>query len=392
MLSRRRFIQLLLQGMAAGNLLSLVTPQIKAVVAAGEVKRTPVLMIEVGSCTGDSVSLWHSWNPDFRYIISNILEWRYDTTLMQSGGEKAYKLLTDTYEKDAQQYILIIQGSIVQRDKGNYNQIAYHDNKYLTGIDLVTWLGERAKYVVAIGTCATHGGPAAAHPNPSRSTGVQKILPRRKVINVTGCPAYSEWTMGTLLHLALYGEPELDSFNRPLMFYGKTIHDQCERRSFYEKGIFAAAFGDKECLYKVGCKGPVTFADCPVRHWHDQKNWPVSCNSPCIGCTEPLFPDQMSPFHAHLPDVTLPGGIMVTTEKIGLGVLAASALGITAHLLTGFYNGRIPKNFLVSSIRTPHRYPVKKVSVYHRYHLKSYTPGKNTFIDSNQIITDPKNP
>lgn len=380
MLERREFIKLLLQGIAAGNLLSFVTPRIKPALAAGEVQRTPVLMIETGSCTGDSVSLWHSWNPDFRYIISNVLEWRFDTTLMQSGGSKAFDLLMDTYEKDAYRYILIVQGSMVQRDNGNYNFIAYQEkeSKYLNGLELVKLLAARAKYIVAIGTCATHGGPPSGYPNPSQSVGVQKILRDRKIINVTGCPAHADWTMGTLLHLALYGEPELDSFNRPKMFYGETIHDRCERRRFYDQGIFAVDVGQKECLYRVGCKGPVTFADCPVRFWHDRKNWPVSCNSPCIGCTEPSFPDTMSPFTASLPDIPFPGGTKVSTEVVGLSIFGASALAIIGHGVASLYNGRLQRNVLQSTTKGPHRYPVKKASAFHQYTLKSYTPGKNS--------------
>ena len=40
------------------------------------------------------------------------------------------------------------------------------------------------------------------------------------------------------------------------------------------------------CLYKVGCKGPVTYAPCPVTRWNGHQSWCVKAG-PCIGCSEP---------------------------------------------------------------------------------------------------------
>ena len=54
-------------------------------------------------------------------------------------------------------------------------------------------------------------------------------------------------------------------------------------------------------MFLLGCKGPVTRADCPVRQWNDYVSWPVKANTPCIGCTNPGFPDAMEPFFEPLP-------------------------------------------------------------------------------------------
>jgi hydrogenase small subunit len=52
-------------------------------------------------------------------------------------------------------------------------------------------------------------------------------------------------------------------------------------------------FGDEGhrkgyCLYKLGCKGPETYANCSVIMFGDAGagTWPVACGHPCIGCTE----------------------------------------------------------------------------------------------------------
>ena len=57
-------------------------------------------------------------------------------------------------------------------------------------------------------------------------------------------------------------------------------------------------FGDEGhkkgyCLYKVGCKGPVTFSNCSVQKFCDIGAWPVGAGHPCMGCTEPDFWDRM---------------------------------------------------------------------------------------------------
>jgi hydrogenase small subunit len=41
------------------------------------------------------------------------------------------------------------------------------------------------------------------------------------------------------------------------------------------------------CLYKTGCKGPATHANCSVQHFGDVPGaWPIGIGHPCFGCTE----------------------------------------------------------------------------------------------------------
>lgn len=375
MLSRRDFLKLVVRGAVLGNFVQLVTPSLQNAVAAGEIKKLPIVMIETGTCTGDSISLDNIWTPTMSDILTNITDWRYDWSMTQAHGEATYRYLQETYEKMPYEYVLIVQGAMIQRDGGHYNHVAYENGKLITGIELVRRLGLKAKYVVAIGHCATYGGPVAGYPNPSQATGVQNILPERRVINVSGCPAHPDWIMGTLLHLALYGEPELEKYGRPKMFYGDTVHNQCPRRRYYDQGIFATEIGQKECLFRVGCKGPVTYADCAIRRWNDKINWPIGCNTPCIGCTEPGYPDLMEPFTAHLPDIPFPGGTKIATDKIGLGVLGLTSAAIVGHVAASLYKGRIQKNLLKTSVMGHHRPLLKKVKKVHTYRLKK-TPNK----------------
>jgi hydrogenase small subunit len=112
------------------------------------------------------------------------------------------------------------------------------------------------------------------------------------VINVPGCPCHPDWFIGTVAGVLLYGLPkpeELDDLRRPKAFYARTVHDRCTNRGFVDDGVLAGGFGETGCLIGLGCKGPETYADCPLRQWNGGANWCVRANAPCLGCTQPDF-------------------------------------------------------------------------------------------------------
>jgi hydrogenase small subunit len=109
---------------------------------------------------------------------------------------------------------------------------------------------------------------------------------------------------------------ELDDNLRPLAFYGKLIHENCPRRAYFDEGKFAKKPGDEGCLYELGCKGPITYADCPTRRWNNGTNWVIGAGSPCLGCTQPEFTSL--PYYQKLVDVELPEiGAYWTDKKEG---------------------------------------------------------------------------
>jgi hydrogenase small subunit len=211
---------------------------------------------------------------------------------MASEGEKAIQNLTDALSTD---FILAVEGAVATGNDGLYNVIGRFNGKPLTAKDAVTMLGDKAAHVISVGACATHGGVSAARPNPSECVSVQSLL-NKKVIKLPGCPCHPDWFLGTLAHIILYGEPKLDDKDRPLIFYSDLIHDRCPRRSYFDKKIFAQKLGDKTCMIKLGCRGPITRIDCPIRKWNEYVNWPIECDTPCIGCAQFGFPDKMEPF------------------------------------------------------------------------------------------------
>lgn len=303
-------------------------------------KKSPFIWLGTNTCAGDMLSFINSIDPGYRQFITDLIDFRYNYLFMSAEGDLATEVLSDTKAKFPGEYILVVEGTIPTRSKGLYSVVGMRNGEPLTALQAVRELGAKARHVVAAGTCAAFGGPYAAAPNPSGSLPVQAVLDR-PVINVPGCPINPGWLMGTLVHLIWYGLPELDDFDRPKMFYGETIHNLCQRRHYFDNSIFADKPGEPWCLYKIGCKGPVTFADCPYRQWSGEHlSWPVKANTPCIGCTSPEFPDGTSPFFEHLPDIKLPG-IKATANRFGTAVGTVTALGIGAHLAAAVITGRL---------------------------------------------------
>lgn len=344
MLSRREFLTLCVSSTLTLSLADRLLPFVTEVEAQGAISRPPVIWLELGTCTGNSISLDNAKNPNLAQLFTKMLDLRYSVLANVAQGDMAVKALMDTVNNEAGKFWLVIEGSVMTADNGRVNEVLLRNGQMITGLALLKEFAPKAKHIIAVGDCAAYGGPAAAHPNPGGAKGVWDVI-EGLVINIPGCPAHPDWMTGTLSHLLFYGIPELDSYNRPRMFFSKTIHELCHRRQQFEDGIFANFPGDDGCLYKVGCKGPVTHADCPTREWNQYVNWPVKAGTPCIGCASPHFPDGMMPFYNHLPDIQTPA-VAVNVKKLGaaLTVLGVGAVG--THLAAGIFARRIHKHYL----------------------------------------------
>lgn len=344
MLTRRQFIKLVTGATAALQISNSLIPEL-AEAFVGK-KRPPVIWLEMMTCTGDYLSIANTLHPDMRELLFDTINLYYSNTTMAAEGDLAIKALIETAEREKGEFILIAEGTVPLKHGGKYGAIGHKkDGTLFTDLEAIRFIAPKAKHIMAVGTCAAHGGPYAARPNPSGSVPVHKVVDQQ-VINVPGCPVHPDWAIGTLTHLLLYGVPNLDPFNRPEMFFSRRIHDWCPRRQHFDNGDFAEHPGEEKCTYKIGCKGPVTFVDCPTRQWiGEHHSWPVEVNSPCIGCVNPDFPDGMSPFYAHLPDVNVMG-IRSTSDKVALGAAAATLGGLGAHLVANVATGRLGKHMV----------------------------------------------
>jgi hydrogenase small subunit len=263
--------------------------------------------------------------------VLDILSVDYHETIMAPSGKAAEQSMADTIARYPNGYVLIVEGSIPIADSGVYCTIGGR-----TFESIVREAADKALAVISVGTCAFDGGLPGANGGRTGAVGVNTIAPRAKVINLPGCPMNVQNLTATIVHFLTFKEwPALDSYDRPLFAYGQLIHDQCERRAHFEQGEYVQAWGDEGhrkgwCLYKMGCKGPETFANCPTVRFNDRTSWPVKVGHGCVGCTMPSFWDEMSPFYRRLPTPP-PFATEVTADQVGIALVGTVAGLSVAH-------------------------------------------------------------
>ncbi len=335
-ISRRDFMKWAGAMTAFLGLSSTFTPTVAK--AAKLADRLPVIWLHMAECTGCSESLIRTATPTIDSLIFDYISLDYHETIMAAAGWQAEENLENSIKKYRGRYIMMTEGGIPTGNGGSFLTIGGHGK---TGEDIARDTAEGAAAIFAIGTCSSFGGIQAANPNPTSAMPLSKIT-SKPVINVPGCPPSAKNIVGTLLHFILFGTlPALDAFNRPKWAYGHRIHDLCERRGHFDAGEFVEQFGDDGakngyCLYKVGCKGPYTFNNCSRERFNQHTSWPVQAGHGCIGCSEPDFWDTMGPYEEPVADHlyhTVFGGLGAdaTADKVGMGLLTVTAIGIAAH-------------------------------------------------------------
>jgi hydrogenase small subunit len=307
--TRREFLEWAAAATAVTQLSEAFLPKLQA--AIGEaVLEYPLIWMQTSACSGCSVSVINTIHPSIKNVIlDQILPGRqlfldYHSTLMAATGKLSTDTALETARKKKGKYIYIVEGAIPTQDGGVYGTLGEEQGKQVTMLEWAQRLAPDAMAVLAVGTCAAYGGVAGAKPNPSGAKGIGDVLKMSNiatpVVNIPGCPCHPDWFIGTVARVLLYGLPkadELDSDRRLKVYYGKSVHNRCINRDYMDEGVFAANFGDTGCLLELGCKGPFTMADCPVRQWNSGVNWCINANAPCMGCTEPGFPDAHSPLY-----------------------------------------------------------------------------------------------
>lgn len=285
-LHRRDFLRLCT--MAAGIMGLPFTWAARVAAAAEKSPRPPVIWLHFQECTGCSESLLRSSHPSVSELILDLISLDYHETLMAGSGLQAEEALQASLAKNRGTYFLVVEGAVPTAQRGIFCKVGGK-----TALESLRQAAEGAAAVLCIGTCASFGGIQSVEPNPTGAVGVREVVKDKRIVNISGCPPSPYNFLSTILYYLTFKRlPELDAIGRPKFAYGRIIHEHCERRPHFDAGRFAQAYGDAGhaagfCLYKLGCKGPVTHANCSVQRFNDIGVWPVSIGHPCIGCTEP---------------------------------------------------------------------------------------------------------
>ena len=306
-------------------------------------KRPSVIWLHFQECTGCSESLLRAEHPTIDKLIFDVISLDYHETLFAAAGHQVEAARKAAMKANKGKYVLVVEGAIPVKDKGIYCKVGGQ-----TAVDMLKECAADAAAVIAIGSCAAWGGMPSTDPNPTGASSVAEVL-GKPVVTIPGCPPNPYNFLATVVHFLTFGSlPAVDALGRPLFAYSRLIHENCERRAHFDAGRFAIEFGDEGhrkgyCLYKLGCKGPATHANCSLNHFSEVPGaWPIGIGHPCVGCTEkniafrvpihttvdiqrPTPPDTYPPIKAEQGKVS-----PVATGVAGVAVGAALAAGYMA--------------------------------------------------------------
>lgn len=284
------------------------------------------------SCDGDTIAMTGATQPSIEDVVNGIIPGIpkvhfHNPLLAYEVGADFIKFLQDAVAGRIEPFILVIEGSIPNE------KLASGGSWAGLGIDPVTkepirtcdWidrLAPKAWAVIAAGTCATYGGVHAMEGNPTGAMGLSDYLGWKwkskagiPIVNVPGCPVQPDNFMEILLYLlrqAAGNAPmiPLDDLLRPTWLFFDTLHDCCDRGSYFEEGNFAEGYGTPPCIVKLGCWGPVVQCNVGKRGWMGGIGGCPNVGGVCIGCTMPGFPDKFMSF------MDEPPGARLSTEAI----------------------------------------------------------------------------
>lgn len=347
-LNRRDFLKVCGGIAAALGVGSSAAPDIaRALEKAAE--RPPVVWLDFQECLGCTESATKSRYPDFLNVILDMISLEYSEAVMAGAGHAAEAKYSEIVEGRSGEYVLVVEGSVATKIPSAMTVGGR------TSVDIAREAIGSAALVIAVGNCAAFGNVQAAHPNPTGAMGMLEFMEKEgldtgKLLTLPTCPVNSVHLTSVITYFLTYGKvPKMDRWHRPLLHFGRTVHDQCYRRSHFDEGRFVEELGSAEeeqryCLYKVGCRGPHTFANCGDVLFNNRSGWCISAGQ-CIGCSEKDYWDEFIDFYSPMPDVAVPGvgGIRADADTIGIGLAAATGIGVAAHLAVSGAKGRLGK-------------------------------------------------
>ncbi len=294
--------------------------------------------LQCGGCGGDTVSLLSAESPDLLELL-HLLDIRvlWHPSFSNHTPDEHQAVLHDILSDRQPLDLLCIEGTIIRGPGGTgmYDVAGGRPKQ-----DLVARLARQARFVVAVGTCASFGGIGAD--GAVEACGVQFLKSQKggflgvdftarsglPVINLPGCPAHCEVVSSTLTALVGGAAIPLSEFNTPLAWYGLLVHQGCTRNEYHEYRVEDQGFGEKGCLFfHMGCHGPLAYGPCNKVLWN-RRSSKTRVGVPCFGCTRPDFPQPYPFFHTRniegIPR-QLPDGVDRAHYMAYKGMAAAAA-------------------------------------------------------------------
>lgn len=312
-------------------------------------KEFNILWLQSGGCGGCSISVLNAEQPDFLSMLKiNNINMLWHPSLSEASADEFLDLLSSIENNEISLDALCIEGSLMRgpNGTGHFHMLAGSGRPM---IDVVESLTKKARYTVAVGSCAAFGGITMAGNNPGDACGLQyegkqagallnekwKSAGELPVINIAGCPTHPNWVNETIAQLAMQqlSQDDLDSFNRPRSYTDHLVHHGCSRNEFYEYKASAEQASDLGCMMEnMGCLGTQAHADCNIRLW----NGDGSClrgGYACINCTSAEFEEPGHSFTKTPKIAGIPIGLPTDMPKAWFVALSSLAKAATPKRL-----------------------------------------------------------
>jgi NiFe hydrogenase small subunit HydA len=294
--------------------------------------------LQGGGCGGDTFSFLGSEYPNIVELFRTLdIKLLWHPSLSSISPQEHEELIENIVSGSLGLDILLVEGSVIcgPAGTGMFHTKDGHPKK-----ELVFRLAFQARVVIAVGTCASFGGFGADE--SIEAVGLQFAKKERggflgqdftgrdgqPVINLAGCPCHHDVIAGTVTSVANGVTLDLDEYQRPLEWYGTTVHQGCTRNEYHEYRVEESDFGEMGCLFfHMGCAGPLVPGPCNKLLWNQHSSKP-RVGVPCFGCTDPEFPRALPFFQT--PNIegiptTLPMGVNRAHYMVYKGMAAAAA-------------------------------------------------------------------
>jgi len=261
--------------------------------------------LQSGGCSGDSMSMLTCECNLYSLLEMLNIELLWHASLSTISYTEHNQFIEDIVNDTKELDILCVEGNVVQgpNKTGMFDTFMGKPKK-----DLIEKLAKKAKYVVAVGTCASFGG-FGSHEDEMDGIGLQFHHKNKggflgkdfvtksgfPVINLPGCPIHPK-ALTVLLDEIINGvKVDLTKLQTIEEIYNFTVHQGCTRNEYHEYKVEENEFGERGCMFfHLGCKGPTTNSSCNKYLWNEV-NSKTRAGVPCFGCARPDFP-QSYPF------------------------------------------------------------------------------------------------
>ncbi|MES9933830.1 MAG: HupU protein [Candidatus Sedimenticola sp. PURPLELP] len=304
-----------------------------------------LLWLQSGGCGGCSLSLFNAESPDLLTSLESAgINLLWHPSIAEQSGNELLELLESIRKDEVPLDLLCLEGSVIRgpNNSGGFHQLAG------TGRSMKNWLDElaqKARQVIAVGTCAAYGGITAGGDNFIDACGLQyegvteggllgagfRSGAGLPVINVAGCPTHPNWVLETLAQVAAndFSPDDMDDLGRPRSYADHLVHHGCPRNEYYEFKASAGKPSDLGCMMEhMGCLGTQAHADCNTRLWNGEGSC-LRGGYACINCTAPGFEEPGHTFVETPKIAGIPIGLPTDMPKAWFVALASLSKAAT---------------------------------------------------------------